>query len=186
MSIVVAVHKGENTAVAFDDITCSGSIMDVGADSLPKAMRIDDTVIGCAGLSVYQNVLRHYLRNNSMPSISDETDVFEFFLQFWKALHEEYSFVNDQWDSEDPTPFADLDAEFIVVAEQRIFRVKEILSVTRFSSYCTIGSGSAHAEGALFVNYERLDSAKEIAESAVSAAITFDRKSGGKVRSIVI
>lgn len=186
MSIVVAVHKGENTVVASDAMTCTGPIVDAGADSLPKAMRSGDAVIACVGLTVYQNILRHYLRKKTLPSFADETDVFEFFLQFWKDLHEEYSFVNDQRDSDESSPFADLDAEFIVVCGQGIFAVKEILSVTRFPQYCAIGSGSEHAQGALSVIYDRLDSAKEIAESAVRAAIEFDRSSGGDVRTIVL
>jgi ATP-dependent protease HslVU (ClpYQ) peptidase subunit len=68
------------------------------------------------------------------------------------------------------------------VSSSAIFKVKEILSVSRFESYCAIGSGAAHAEGALHVAYDVLQSARDVAMAAMSAALAFDGASGGEIR----
>lgn len=111
----------------------------------------------------------------------DERSILDFFVRFWRDLHNQYHFVDDQSDSEAPSPFADLATEFLIANPHGIFRVKEVLSVSRFERFCAIGSGAPHAEGALQILYEQEESAKAIAEKAVRVALEFDAASGGEV-----
>ncbi len=181
MSTIVAVEKNGRTAVAWDTMTTVGSLRVTNCLDRTKVHRIGRSLVGVAGLSIYGNVLEHYFATKRAPALKDATAIFDFFIKFWRDLRERYPFVNDQWDDEDPTPFADLDAEFIVANRYGIFGVKEILSVSQFERFCAIGSGASHAEGALEVLYDQKGSAAEIAMRAVEVAISFDCKSGAPV-----
>jgi ATP-dependent protease HslVU (ClpYQ) peptidase subunit len=186
MTTILAVEKDGECAVCWDTMTTAHGCRSVNAVPVPKVTRIGDSVIGVAGYSVYCNILQHYVDTIETPSLDDEKSVFSFFLGFWSALHKEYSFVDDQADEDDPSPFADLQAEFLVVNRRGVFRVKEILSTTRFERFCAIGSGAPHAEGALHVRYPQDGSALEVARSAMSAAVAFDVSTGDQVESIVL
>jgi ATP-dependent protease HslVU (ClpYQ) peptidase subunit len=139
-------------------------------------------MIGATGLSVYYNILDDYLGSGPKPELKDERSVFKFFVKFWKDLHDRYHFVNDQSDTDSPSPFADLDAEFLVVSSQGLFRVRQILSVSRFDEFCVIGSGSSYAEGSLriLLSSDRV-CAREAARRAVEVAVEFDGGSGGLI-----
>lgn len=184
MSTLVAVHKNRRIALACDTMNSVGYTRCVHATGPPKVITSGSLLIGCAGFTVYRNALDHYLASKRTPKLDNERMVFQFFVQFWRDLHSKYHFVNDQSDSEADSPFADLDAEFLVVNPDGIFRVKEILSVSRFEKFCAIGSGAPHAEGALHILYERDLTAREIAETAVQAALVFNAKSGGPVQVV--
>jgi len=137
--------------------------------------------LGSTGFSVYKNVLDHYLAGRRVPAFKDERTVLDFFVRFWRALHDDYHFVNDQARTDDPSPFADLDAEFLLVNRYGIFQVQDILGVTRYERYCAIGSGASHAEGALEVLMQQDGTAAETATRAVQVAMKFDRATGGEI-----
>lgn len=184
MSVIVTVEKDDRIAVAWDTMTSVGSTRCVNAAGPPKVQRTGPCYIGMAGLTVYRNILCDYLQSAEPPSLRDEREVFAFFLQFWRDLRGRYHFVEDQSDADSASPFADLDAEFLVASPHGVFLVKEILSVSRFEKFCAIGSGSPHAEGALHVLYDVADTAREIAQRAVEAALAFDAASGGPVEVV--
>jgi len=186
MSTIVAVEKNGHAAVACDTMFAVGSIRSVNA-ARTKALRVGESVIAVAGFSVYFNILEHYFaESDTVPALQDEIAVFDFFLHFWRVLHDRYTYVNDQSDSGHPSPFADLDAEFLVVNPAGIFEVKEILSVSQHKRFCAIGSGNEHAEGALQILYDGDRSVSDIAKQAVLVAMEFDRASGGTVETYEI
>lgn len=170
--------------VAWDAMSCVGSTASYGADPREKALRFGSAIVAKAGLSVNDDILRHYLRGRSPVALDTADAVFEFFLQFWRDLREQYHFVEDQADRDDPSPFADLMAEFLVASPGGLFRVKEILSVTRFESICALGSGAAHAEGAAWALLESGCTARDVARRAMEIALRFDRASGGEIRML--
>ena len=111
MSTIVAVEKNGHAAVACDTMFSIGSIRSVNADQT-KALRVGESVIAVAGFSVYLNILEHYFADSdTVPALQDEIAVFDFFLHFWRVLHDRYTYINDQSNSEHPSPFADLDAD---------------------------------------------------------------------------
>lgn len=182
MSTIIAVSKNRKTVIACDSADYVGSTRCHSAVFPGKVLSVVGSFIACAGFTVYRNILAHYLRQGAVrPRLADEGQVLEFFLKFWRAMKEDYHFVNDSSDVNSPSPFADLGAEFIVANSAGIFKVKEILSVSRFTSYCAIGSGASHAEGALHVAYGRFSTAREVATAAMDAALAFDAASGGEV-----
>ena len=184
MTTIVAVEKANSIAIAYDNVTGVGSVATVNAIRQSKVNKYGDTYIGVAGLSVYNNLLSHYLKRNELPKLCDEDSILQFFLDFWKELHDNYHFVDDQSVEDHPSPFADLDAEFIVVNQTGMYRIKEILSVNKFEKFFAIGSGASHAEGALSVLYSTDMNAVDIARESVRIAIEFDRGSGGGIESV--
>lgn len=181
MSTIVAVEKDRRTVIASDTLTTSGPMACVNSLSLPKITRIGTSFVGSSGFSVYKNVLDHYLAGKRAPTLKDERAILDFFIRFWKALHEHYHFVNDQSREDDTSPFAELDTEFLVVNRYGIFQVEDILGVTRYERYCAIGSGASRAEGALEVLMGLDMTAGEIATEAIRVAMMFDRASGGDI-----
>ncbi len=181
MSTILAVCKGGTTILACDSVVSTGSIRAVGAVRR-KSIKVGRSVIGIAGLTVYGVILEHFVRGmKRAPRLGSEVEIFDFFVRFVQAMKSKYHFVNDQCESDDPTPFTDLDAEFLIANDAGMFIVKQILSVTRFERFCAIGSGSPHAEGALHVLFDLDLSARRIAERAMTAAVEFDRASGGEI-----
>ena len=185
MSTIVAVSKNGAAVLAWDLLWTVGSTRSVNIAQRPKVRRIGKALVGTCGLSVYYNLFEHYLQSNEPGSLTDESSIFDFFLKFWRALRSDYHMVN-QIDDDSPSPFADLDSEFIIANENGIFVVKEILSVGRFERSCVIGSGAAHAEGALSVLYGQHENAKEIAEAAVRVASEFDCHTGSEIDSLEV
>lgn len=180
MSIVVAVAKDGEIVMAADSQDSFGDI-NMPADNCPvtKILRVGKALLGTTGWAVYGNILEDYLAGKT-PVLTDERKVFRFFLGFWKAMHETYSFVDDQSRNDD-APFADLDSSFLVATGDRIFSVSSQMSVSRFLKYQAIGSGDEFALGALHALYDRGFSARELAVAAVESAITFDSACGGPV-----
>ena len=185
MSIIVAVKKSNSVAVAWDTLTTIGSRACAGLPQR-KVVEWEGIAIGAAGLSVYYNVMEHYLSRLPKPdrAILTESDVLEFFIGFWRSLREDYHFVDNQADSDDPCPFADLGTEFLLATPSAIYGVREILSVSEHERFVAVGSGASHAEGACSVLYDQLESAREIAEATVAVALRFDRSSGEPIQSI--
>ena len=181
MSTIVAVQKNGRTAIAWDSMTGHGSRRCVNKVSPPKVHEVGASYVGVAGLVAYGNVLEHFLHEKEPPVLDSERAVFDFFVTFWKALHEDYHMVNDQPDSDNPSPFADFDADFLIADASGIYLVGGILSVSRYEKYCSIGSGSDHAEGALTVLYDIEEDAAVIARRAVESALIYDANSGGEI-----
>jgi ATP-dependent protease HslVU (ClpYQ) peptidase subunit len=182
MSTILAVEKAGRAAIAWDSMKSCGGTRSVGALGPPKVTRVGASWIGSAGLTAYYTLLEEYVASQAPdPVLDDERSILRFFVRFWRALREDYHFVNDQADADDPSPFADLGAEFLVANARGLFVVKEILSVTRFARFCAIGSGAPHAEGALSVLYELEAEPTKIARKATEVAMEFDAASGGPV-----
>lgn len=185
MSTIVAVEKNSQIAVAWDSMTSFGSCRDVNRIGPPKVLRAGMSLIGVAGYTIYSNLLDHYLASSKKkPTLQDERAIFEFFLRFWRELHDRYHMVDDQFDSDDRAPFADLGAEFVVANRHGLFRIKEIMNVSCMTRFCALGSGASHAEGALTVLYDQRKTAREIATTAVEIALAFDSRSSGPVECL--
>jgi len=181
MSVVVAVEKDGRQAMAWSAGFSADSVRNVNRTAPSRALSDGSTCIAGTGLSVYCNLLEEYIGRRGYPRLTDERSVFSFWIEFWRALQSDYHFIRGDWDSDAPTPFADSGAEFLVLTECGMFSVKEILSVSRYTRFCAIGSGASHAEGALEALYESKMSCKQLAVKAVEIAMKFDPNSFGSI-----
>ena len=189
MSIIVAVSKANRIVIAADTMHFYGSRRE-HADNLanrPKVRKVGRSYIGSVGWSAYDNIMTHYFASAKRPpSLLNETAIFNCFLKMWRTLKDRYQVVNDQPQSDDPSPFANLDSEFVVVNRNGIFQVDSDLTVTRFEKYLAVGSGDKYAYGALHTSYNRMRTARQIAMQAVEAAIHFDTNCGGDIECISV
>ena len=182
MSVIVAVRKARRLIIAADSQDNFGDLRPPPDNhSAFKLREIEGAWIGCSGWAIYDDLLGHYLRKRSArTALGSREDVFDFFLKFWRAIRTDYPFVNEQSRSEDKTPFADLDATFLIASPGGIFLVSSNMSVSTFSKYYAIGSGGDFALGALHALYDDHADPAELAQRAVATAKAYDSGCGGE------
>ncbi|MHC5006857.1 MAG: hypothetical protein ACYTGF_05800 [Planctomycetota bacterium] len=181
MSIVVAVTKNDRTVMAADSLNVFGQErIPIDNAKATKIRRIGPALMAVTGWSVYANILDDLLADVKTPPLRDEREIFSFFLDLWRDLHERYPFVNDQPHQKD-SPFGDLDASFLVANAAGIYKVSQDSSVCRFEKYYAVGSGCVYALGALHQIYEQDEDAAGLARRAVETAIEFDIYCGGEI-----
>jgi ATP-dependent protease HslVU (ClpYQ) peptidase subunit len=182
MSIIVAVRRSNRIVMAADSLTCFGE-----SDQIPEAncrtkkiLRIADSLIGGTGWAVYDNMLLDYAKQCSEVSLHGPNEIFTFFMSFWRALHDQYSLVNDQAASKD-TPFGDLDSTFLIANTAGLFRVSADMGVCEFNRYAAIGSGSPYATGVLeYLDHQDVPDAT-MARTACEVAIALDLYCGESI-----
>lgn len=182
MSIILAIRKDNRVVMAADTLTSFGDSERVPQENgrTAKIGRIGDSLVGGAGWAVYDDILNDYLTGRPTPDLGGARQIFRFFLEFWRVLHEQYTFVNDQAINRE-TPFGDLDSTFLIANETGIFTVASDLGVTPLDRYYAIGSGAEFAMGVLYTMYERSDDIVAVATDAVNAAIAMNLQCDGDV-----
>lgn len=183
MSVIVAVRKGSQIVIAADSQDNFGDLRPPPENHEAIKLRtIGDSVLGSSGWALYDDIFAHYLAKRRAV-LDSRAAVFQFFVKFWRDLRKSYPFVNDQPGKESETPFANLDASFLVASPGGIFLVSSNMSVSEFRQYYAIGSGSDYAIGAVHALYEEDRPLEEIAERGVRAAIAYDNSCGGRITS---
>ncbi len=182
MSVIVAIRKENRVVMAADTLTSFGDSEHMPQENArtSKVGRIGDSLVGGAGWAVYDDILNDFLATRPTPDVSSSRKIFTFFLTFWRALHDQYTFVNDQAASTS-TPFGDLDSTFLIANAGGIFTVASDLGVTPLNQYYAIGSGGEYAIGVLYTLYNRTENIAELATDAVNAAIAMNLQCGGSV-----
>ena len=182
MSIVAALRRNGRITIAADTLALfgEGMVIPQANASVSKILHVGEALIGGTGWAVYDDILDHFLADADPPTLNSRGTIYAFFLEFWKALRETYSLVNDQSASKD-TPFGDLDATFLIASPGGLFKVSSDLGVTEFKQHHAIGSGSEYALGAMhaLVHVEPDDS--QVVRGACQAAIAMDVSCGGAV-----
>ncbi|VAX01811.1 hypothetical protein MNBD_GAMMA22-157 [hydrothermal vent metagenome] len=187
MSIVVAVKKGDQTAIVADSQVSFGSMSFPGSNlKVEKIRKIGASYFASTGWGLYDDIIENYLIDKPDIELLSKQAIFEFFLGLWKALHDKYNFVNDQSDSDHDSPFGDLDATFLVVNKAGIYMIDSDMSITQFEQYYAIGSGCDYSLGVVHTLYDENLDATEIAKRAVATAIAFDTKCGGDTMTCVL
>ena len=92
MSVIVAIRKDQRIVMAADTLTSFGDTESMPQENArtSKIGRIGDSLIGGAGWAVYDDILNDFLSTRPTPDLSSSRRIFSFFLDFWKALHEQY------------------------------------------------------------------------------------------------
>lgn len=186
MSIVAAVKKGKQVVIGADSQYNFGSGKACNNNiKSSKIRRIGSVYLSSTGWGLYDDILDDYLSTKKTVKLTSKLDIFRFFNLFWKSLHKNYPFVNDQSD-DDASPFGDLDANFLIITKKSIFHVSSNLSVTEFLKFQAIGSGCDYALGAMHAVYDMEISAEDIARKAIQASIEHDVYCGGEIELITI
>jgi ATP-dependent HslUV protease subunit HslV len=183
MSIAVAVQKNGRITLGTDSQTSFGaSRMPVENLRTTKMHAIGGSLMATTGWGLYENILDDYLARFPNTEFGGKREIFNFFMGFWRELRDHYTLVKEQCDKDDESPFANLDAAFLVVNKCGIYHVGSDMSVTRFERYYAIGSGGDYSLGAVEAIYAQTSSTQEICQRAVEVAIAFDVHCGGPVQ----
>ena len=181
MTVAVAVRKGGRTVLAADSLVTFG-----GQHFLPENCKfhkihpVGESFLVWAGWSLYAELLNAYLARHPPPPLLGESDVFLFFIEFWRAMRADYTFIQRRGAAVEH-PFADLDSTFLLANRAGIFRVQSDLDVTEFKQYTAVGTGAKYAIGAMRVLYDKVEDAAEIARQAVQVGIDCDVYCGGPI-----
>jgi len=184
MSIVTALRRNGRITIAADTLAVfgEGMLIDCKNARAAKITPIGDAMLGGTGWAVYDDILDHFLAKSPPPRLHTRREVYAFFLEFWRALRETYSLVNEQAATKE-TPFGDLDATFLVASPGGLFKVSSDLGVTEFKHCHAIGSGAEYALGALHAmsTDDSTRSDEAMVTAACRAAIAYDTFCGGDI-----
>ncbi len=177
MTTVVVVKKGGSVAIAADTLVTFGDTrLAHGYEANEKLFQAGDNWVGMAGTTAHFPVLRRAL--GSLPPdelrLQSRDQVFETFLKLHPKLKDSF-FLNTKEDETDPYESSQFTA--LIANASGIFGVYSYREVFEFDRFWGIGTGRAFALGAMFASYDRLKTAREIAELGCRAGCEFDKNS---------
>jgi ATP-dependent protease HslVU (ClpYQ) peptidase subunit len=181
MTTVVVVRKSGQVAIAGDTlITFGDTRLAHGYEANEKLFKTGETWIGMSGTTAHFPVLRKAI--GSLPvdelRLGSRDEVFETFLRLHPKLKDTF-FMNTK--EEDADPYESSQFTILIANPSGIYGVYSYREVFSFDRFWAIGSGRAFALGAMYAQYDRLKTAREIAELGVLAGCEFDKNSAGPV-----
>ena len=186
MTTVVVVRKGGTVAIASDSLVTFGDTrLGHGYEANEKLFRIGASWVGMAGTTAHFPVLRSAM--TALPAgamrLNSRDEVFETFLKLHPKLKETY-FLNTK--EEDADPYESSQFTALIANPTGIYGVYSYREVFEFDRFWGIGTGRAFALGAMYTAYDKVKSARELAELGVRAGCEFDKNSSGPVRAHTI
>ena len=184
MTTIVVVKKGNEVAIASDALVTFGDTRLSGAyEANEKIIRAGDSYIGIAGSAAHFAVVRKLL--SSMPDVqlNSRAQVFDTFLKAHAMLKETF-FMNPKEEDNDPYESSQITA--LIANASGIYGIYTYREVFSFDRFWGIGSGRNFALGAMHSCYDRLRSARAIAQVGVRAGIEFDKNSSGPIRVFTV
>ncbi len=181
MTTVVVVKKGGSVAIAADSLVTFGDTrLAHGYEANEKLFQVGDHWVGMAGTTAHFPVLRRAL--GSLPPdelrLRSRDQVFETFLKLHPKLKDNF-FLNTKEDDADPYESSQFTA--LIANDSGIYGVYSYREVFEFDRFWGIGTGRAFALGAMYAAYDRLKTAREIAELGCRAGCEFDKNSAPPV-----
>jgi ATP-dependent HslUV protease subunit HslV len=186
MTTVVVARKNGQVAIATDSLVTFGDTrLAHGYEDNDKLFKVGDSWFGMAGTTAHFPVLRRAL--NAMPKdelkLNSRDEVFDTFLKLHPKLKESF-FLNTKEEDSDPYESSQLTA--LIANPNGIFGVYSYREVFEFDRFWAIGSGRAFALGAMYTAFDRIKSARELAELGVGAGCEFDKNSDGPIKAQTI
>lgn len=176
MTTCVVVKKNREIAIAADSLVTFGDTRLPNAyEASHKIFRIGESYISVAGTTAHFPVMRKLLNDMGDDCrLAGRDQVFETYSKVHQILKEHY-FLNTREDEDDP--YESSQATSLIANPHGIFGVYSYREVFSFERFWGIGSGRNFALGAMYAVYDRLASAREIAEVGVQAGAEFDKSS---------
>jgi ATP-dependent HslUV protease, peptidase subunit HslV len=182
MTTVCVTRKGKQLAIAADCLVTFGDTrLPHGYEDNDKLFKVGDSYFGMSGTTAHFPVLRKALM--SLPKeelkLGSRDEVFDTFLKLHPKLKEQY-FLNTK--EEDVDPYESSQFTVLIANPQGLFGVYSYREVFEFDRFWAIGSGRSFALGAMYASYDRLKTAREIAQLGCKAGCEFDKNSAAPVR----
>jgi len=134
-----------------------------------------------SGTTAHFPVLRRAL-NGLTPDelkLDSRDEVFDTFLRLHPKLKDNF-FLNTK--EEDSDPYESSQFTALIANPSGIFGVYSYREVFEFERFWGIGTGRAFALGAMYAAFDKVKTAKDLAEIGVRAGCEFDKNSSGPVR----
>lgn len=182
MTTVVVVRRGASVAIASDSLVTFGDTrLPPGYEANEKLFMVGGSWFGVSGTTAHFPVLRRAL--SLLPAdelrLNGRDEVFDTFLKLHPRLKEQF-FLNAKEEEADPYESSQFTA--LIANASGIYGVYSYREVFEFDRFWAIGTGRAFALGALHASYDRVRSARDLAEIGVRAGCEFDRNSHGPIR----
>ena len=182
MTTVCVVRRGAQLAIAADSLVTFGDTrLPHGYESNDKLFKVGDSYFGMSGTTAHFPVLRKALA--ALPKaelrLGTRDEVFDTFLKLHPKLKEQY-FLNTK--EEDADPYESSQFTVLIANPRGLFGVYSYREVFEFDRFWAIGSGRAFALGAMFASFDRVKTARELAEIGVRAGCEFDKNSDGPTK----
>ena len=182
MTTVVVVRKAGQVAIAGDSLVTFGDTrLPHGYENNEKLFKVGDSWVGMAGTTAHFPVLRRALA--WLPpeelKLHSRDEVFDTFLKIHPKLKEVF-YLNTKEEDADPYESSQLTA--LIANASGIYGVYSYREVFEFDRFWAIGSGRAFALGAMYASFDRVKTARELAELGVKAGCEFDKNSDGPVK----
>ncbi|MCG6872365.1 MAG: MFS transporter [Gammaproteobacteria bacterium] len=174
MSIIVVVRKGQQAAIAADTAESDESLLIPAAWRInhTKLLRTGGTWIGVAGWAATANIMQHVVqRHRKELDFSNREAIFATALKLHRLLKDDY-FVEPREDKEQPVESSQL--SLLIAGPGGLFELESWRSVTEYTRFWAIGSGTRLALGAMHAVYGRLKDPRAIARAGILAACEFD------------
>ena len=182
MTTVVVARKGGQVAIAADSLVTFGDTrLAHGYESNEKLFKAGESWIGMSGTTAHFPVLRRAL-NSLAPEellLGSRDQVFDTFLRLHPKLKDTF-YLNTK--EEDADPYESSQFTALIANTSGIYGVYSYREVFEFDRFWGIGTGRAFALGAMYTAYDRVKTARELAEIGVRAGCEFDKNSSGPVR----
>ena len=183
MTTCVVVRKGSEIAIASDSLVTFGDTRLSNAyEANEKIVEVNGSYVSLSGTTAHFPVMRKLLTEmGDECKLGSRDEVFDTFTRVHQILKDKY-FLNVKEEEDDPYESSQITT--LIANPQGIFGVYSYREVFSFDRFWAIGSGKTFALGAMFAGYERLGTAKEIAELGVQAGAEFDKSSALPCRVI--
>ncbi len=186
MTTVVIVRKNGMAALAADTLVTFGDTrLGHGYEANDKLFKVGDSWLGMAGTTAHFPVLRRALA--ALPAdelkLHSRDQVFDTFLKIHPKLKETF-FLNTKEEDADPYESSQLTA--LIANHAGIFGVYSYREVFEFDRFWAIGTGRAFALGAMYAAFDKVKTARELADIGVRAGCEFDKNSSGPVNAHTI
>lgn len=182
MSTIAVVQKNSSICIVSESLTTFGSTKLDGSFKFgdSKILQWGNSLIGIVGDVAMKMIFLDLIETREEPDFSSRMAVFRFFTALHKELKEEY-YINPNEEEDDPVESSQY--EIVIANKHGIFGVHSLREVYHFNKYWAYGSGRDFALGAMHALYEQDEmTARQIAIAGVSAGMTFDDGSGGKLQ----
>ena len=186
MTTVVVVRKGGTVAIASDSLVTFGDTrLGAAYEANDKLFKVGDSWVGMAGTTAHFPVLRRALA--ALPAdelkLHSRDQVFDTFLKIHPKLKETF-FLNTK--EEDADPYESSQFTALIANHAGIFGVYSYREVFEFDRFWAVGTGRAFALGAMYAGFDKLKTARELAELGVRAGCEFDKNSSGPIHAHTI
>ncbi|MEZ5308004.1 MAG: hypothetical protein R2684_12735 [Pyrinomonadaceae bacterium] len=177
MSTIVIVKKGGKAVIGADSLTTYGNTKESAEYVVNhhKILSYKDNFIGISGTATLQMAVKDFLgRKRKVVGLSKIEEIFRFGLELHRSLKEDYFLLPDDEDS-----FETFHGDLLIINKKGIFGLSSYKYVQEYSKFAANGSGAEFALGAMYAVYDNENlSAREVAETGVSAGAEFDDGSG--------